>query len=71
MTAYLLGAATLILLVLIFWRRASPEFRRKSEQPKYQFLANLGFRPDVNSRDEASSQPVNPEPKGPHEEHKS
>ena len=44
MMAYLLGGATLILLVLILWRRASPEFRRQSEQPKFQFLSNLGFR---------------------------
>ena len=43
MTAYILGAATLILLVLIIWRRSSPEFKKKSEQPKFQFLANLGF----------------------------
>lgn len=69
MTAYLLGAATLILLVLIVWRRSSPEFRRKSEQPKFQFLANLGFRPDTNATTDASNKPVTPEPKGPHEEH--
>ncbi|MHB8302449.1 MAG: hypothetical protein ACYDC6_06365 [Acidobacteriaceae bacterium] len=43
MTPYILGAATLIMLVLIISRRASPEFRRKSEAPKFQFLANLGL----------------------------
>lgn len=43
MTPYILGAATVILLVLIICRRASPEFKRKSEAPKFQFLANLGI----------------------------
>lgn len=70
MTAYLLGGATLILLGLMFWRRSSPEFRRKSEQPKFQFLANLGFRPDMNAPTNVPDKTVTPERKGPHEEHK-
>lgn len=41
MTVYILGAATIILLVLILWRRSSPEFRRRSELPKFRILANL------------------------------
>lgn len=49
MTAYILGSATLILLVLIICRRCSPEFRRRSEQPKFQFLANLGIKSQVPS----------------------
>lgn len=52
MTAYILGSATLILLILIICRRCSPEFRRRSEQPKFQFLANLGIKSQVPSRAE-------------------
>lgn len=72
MTVYLLGAATLILVALILWRRSSPEFRRKSEQPKFQVLANLGVRPKVDSETEATSE-ITPssESKGNHEEHQS
>ncbi len=53
MTAYILGAATLILLILIIFRRCSPEFRRRSEQPKFQFLANLG----IGSQNPSDSEP--------------
>ncbi len=52
MTAYILGAATLILLILIICRRCSPEFRRRSEQPKFQFLANLGIGSQTPSHSE-------------------
>ncbi|MHB1937171.1 MAG: hypothetical protein ACYCOR_11370 [Acidobacteriaceae bacterium] len=52
MTAYILGAATLILLILIICRRYSAEFRRRSEQPKFQFLANLG----IGSRNPSDSE---------------
>lgn len=70
MTAYLMGAATVILLVLILWRRSSPEFRRRSEQPKFQFLANLGFRSRPPSEQEKTSHDVQPPaPKGTDEEH--
>ena len=44
MTAWLIGSATVILLILIVSRYAFPEFRRRSERPKYLFLANLGIR---------------------------
>ena len=47
MTAWLIGAVTLILVVLILGRRSSKEFERKSEEPKYQFLANIGVEPDT------------------------
>jgi hypothetical protein len=40
--AWLIGAITLILVVLILGRRSSSAIRRKSEQPKYQFLSNIG-----------------------------
>lgn len=43
MLAVIVGA-TVILLVLILWRYRSPEFRRRSEAPKFQFLANLGVK---------------------------
>lgn len=60
MTAILMGAATVILVALILWRGRSPEFRRKSELPKFQFLANLGLRssakPDEKSPDAPSTQ---------------
>ncbi len=44
MTAWLIGSATVILVILIVSRYAFPEFRRRSERPKYLFLANLGLR---------------------------
>lgn len=56
MTAYILGAATLILLVLILCRRSSAEFRRRSEQPKFQFLANLGIKSQSPLDSEQSTQ---------------
>lgn len=46
MTAWLIGAVTLILVVLIAGRRSSSEFKRKTEEPKYQFLANVGITPE-------------------------
>jgi hypothetical protein len=52
MSAYILGAATLILLILIIWRRSSAEFRRRSEHPKFQFLANLGIASQTSSDSE-------------------
>lgn len=55
MSVYILGLATLILLVLIICRRWSPEFRRRSEQPKFQFLANLGIKSQLSSRAEKES----------------
>ena len=51
MTAWLIGAVTLILVVLILGRRSSKEFERKSEEPKYQFLANIGVEPDVETHE--------------------
>lgn len=51
MTAVLMIGASLILLVLILWRGRSAEFRRRSEYPKFRFLANLGFeRPSAAKR---------------------
>lgn len=43
MIAWIIGTVTLILLVLIFWRRASKAFRERAEEPKYLFLENLGI----------------------------
>lgn len=72
MTAYILGAATLILLVLIVWRRSSPEFRRRSEQPKFQVLANLGLGPHPPSDSGHTIEDTQPAPKkGTNEEHQS
>lgn len=68
MTVYILGAATLILLILIVWRRSSPEFKRRSEQPKYQVLSNLGLNSHPEEESEPSGQPSQPSvQKGTHE----
>ena len=48
MIAIQLVAATALLVGLILWRRFSPEFRRRSEQPKYQFLETLGIHKEKN-----------------------
>lgn len=45
MTAWIIISATLILVVLILWHGRSADFRRRSEYPKFQFLANLGLGP--------------------------
>ena len=42
MTMWVIGAVTLIVVVLIIGRRSSREFKWKSEEPKYDFLANIG-----------------------------
>lgn len=68
MTVYILGAATLILLILIVWRRSSPEFKRRSEQPKYQVLSNLGIDSNPDDDSAPSGQPSQPSvPKGTNE----
>lgn len=43
MIAILLITATALLGAMILSRRLSPEFRRRSELPKYQFLESLGI----------------------------
>lgn len=70
MTAIILGAATLILLVLIVCRRVSREFYRRSEQPKFQVLANLGLGTASLSDSDPSKHELEPE-KGTDEEHQS
>jgi len=52
MTGIMIASATVILLAMIVARRLSPEFRRRVEQPKYRFLANLEFRTDPTSSGE-------------------
>ena len=47
MTAWLIGAATLIIVALIAGRRSSGVLRSKTEEPKYQFLENLGMSQDA------------------------
>ncbi len=50
MIAWIIGIVTLILLVFIFWRKASKTFRERVEEPKYRFLENLGIpSPDEKS----------------------
>lgn len=70
MTTYILGAATLILLVLIVCRRTSPEFRRRSERPKFEFLKNLGLDSEKTSGPEQPTQDTQPSvTKGTDEKH--
>lgn len=49
MTGFLIASVTILLLAMIVVRRLSPEFRRRVEQPKYRFLANLRTNTDLNS----------------------
>ena len=74
MTGWLIGAITLILAVLILGRRSSKDFHKKSEEPKYQFLANIGIHADEiedqemqEKAHESSTQPKESK----HEPHKS
>ncbi len=53
MIAWIVGIVTLILLLLIFWRRTSRAFRERAEEPKYVFLENLGIS---TSRDHSDAQ---------------
>ncbi|HET9086842.1 MAG TPA: hypothetical protein VFN53_04925 [Acidobacteriaceae bacterium] len=70
MTAVILGAATLILVALIAWRRISREFYRRSELPKFQVLANLGLgTASLSDRDISKHEPELPTEKGTDEEH--
>jgi hypothetical protein len=74
MTTLLMIVASLILLVLILWRGRSPDFRRRSEYPKFRFLANLGVSSRRSDEDKPHSNPTmkqDPDltPKEPHEEH--
>jgi hypothetical protein len=43
MIASIIGIITLILLLMMLWRRRSKELRERFEQPKFQFLKNLGI----------------------------
>jgi hypothetical protein len=47
MTMWVIGAVTLIVVVLIIGRRSSPYFKWKSEEPKYEFLASIGVNPET------------------------
>ena len=54
MIAVLVGTITALLLVLIFARHFSPEFRRRAEAPKYRFLATLGVPSSSNHQERHS-----------------
>ena len=62
MIAFMIATATVVLLAMIAARRLSPEFRRRVEQPKYRFLANLGTIPDSNSSGEQKCHQSQDEP---------
>jgi hypothetical protein len=70
MTGWILGSATVILLILMFWRRISPEFKRRSEEPKFHILANFGLGSHPRSHSADDVQDVHPE-RNPDEKHKS
>jgi hypothetical protein len=54
MIASIIGIITLILLLMMLWRRRSKELRERFEQPKYQLLKNLGI---VSPEDKDKPQP--------------
>ena len=62
MIGFLIASVTILLLAMIVARRLSPEFRRRVEQPKYRFLANLGIITDSNSPGEEKCQQSQDEP---------
>jgi hypothetical protein len=43
MIVWIMGIITLILLLFMIWRWRSKEARERFEQPKFQFLKNLGI----------------------------
>jgi len=43
MIGWVIGIVTLILLLFVFWQRASKTFRERSEEPKFRFLESLGI----------------------------
>ncbi len=43
MIAAVIALVTLLLAVLVAGRSVAPEFRRRSERPKYRFLERLGI----------------------------
>jgi hypothetical protein len=43
MIVWIMGIITLILLLFMIWRWRSKEARERFEQPKFQFLRNLGI----------------------------
>jgi uncharacterized membrane protein YfcA len=50
MIAWLIGIITLILLIFMIWRWRSREARERFEQPKFQFLRNLGVAPQIHQQ---------------------
>lgn len=74
MTGWLIGAITLLLAVLIIGRRSSKDFHRKSEEPKYQFLANIGIEADeieAQEKQEEGNKSSTQMKESQHEPHKS
>ena len=74
MTMWVIGAVTLIVVVLIIGRRSSPYFKWKSEEPKYEFLASIGVEPAViqqHKDEEAFYQPSTTKKEIPHESNES
>lgn len=51
MIAWLIGIITLILLLFIFWRGRSKTLKDRFENPKFQFLRNLGITAPMQKKD--------------------
>ena len=55
MTAWLIGIITFVLVLFLFWRKRSREFRERAEQPKFRFLENLGIHStDDNAKNQST-----------------
>jgi len=51
MIAWIIGIITLILLLFMIWRWRSKEARERFEQPKFQFLRNIGVTSQTNQHE--------------------
>ncbi|MGB7265778.1 MAG: hypothetical protein WBC92_09710 [Terracidiphilus sp.] len=43
MIGWIIGIVTFILLLFVFWQKASKTFRDRVEEPKFLFLERLGI----------------------------
>ena len=62
MIAWIIGIITLILLLFMIWRWRSREVRERFEQPKFQFLRNLGI-PTKSNQSESKTDIITQEKK--------
>ena len=55
MIAWIMGIITLILLLFMLWRWRSKAARERFEQPKFQFLKNLGIETQTDQQKSQST----------------